>query len=625
MTIPTSTSACETHLSRLFFTPDRVFKQLKPVTLPFVDFSDAEERCRAATHEYERNQAISPDVYLGLADVVENGDVVDRLIVMRRLREQDELTKLLNQGNDSALIFLAARLVAGLHAGLTPLSGAHAEPASLESIAQNWQDNFDTITAHVGAVIDQDDFTEVQQLAQSYIAGRRSLFEERRWYQGLVTTDFAIRTAGLTKDFGGHLALDGLDLEVPVGQVYGFLGPNGAGKSTTIRILLDFIRPSNGSASVLGLDPRADAVALRSRLGFLPGDFLVDGRQTGNQLLTYLAGLRGGVPASRIASLVERLDLDPTRRIDTLSRGNRQKVGLIQAVMHEPELLILDEPTSGLDPFLQHEFAQLMREAADEGRTAFVSSHVMGEVQQMADTVAIIRDGRIVTVERVEELRRHALHNVTIEFEEPVPLDEFAAVHGVIDASVEGSVLRCRLDGAADGLIKAAARYTVRRDPGAGSGASDQPDQAGAAALWSARRQCDVHVCVLPARHVGVAQSRPADRDFDGRLRSHARAPGSVHHLLRCRGLGLGQDQPDHRSRRGPSTVELHEGELRVERWLGLRGMTVDVRTSVRRRRIRHPSGSAQRVFLTGSWWAEVSPAPELSNQGESNPVDERR
>jgi ABC-2 type transport system ATP-binding protein len=271
----------------------------------------------------------------------------------------------------------------------------------------------------------------------------------------------AIRIEGLTKDYGSTRGLDGLDLEVGAGEVFGFLGPNGAGKTTTIRLLLDLIRPTNGRATVLGLDPRRDGVALRRRVGYLAGDFVVDGRQTGAELLTYLGNLRGGVPRARIDELTARLDLDPSHRIKTLSRGNRQKLGVIQAFMHDPELLVLDEPTSGLDPFLQQEFAALARQAASEGRTVFMSSHVMSEVQRTADRVGIIREGRLVTVEDVDELRHRSMRRIEIRFEAPVPVEDFSGVVGVRDLVVEGSVLTCRLDGGADGLVKAAARHTV--------------------------------------------------------------------------------------------------------------------------------------------------------------------
>ena len=273
--------------------------------------------------------------------------------------------------------------------------------------------------------------------------------------------DAAISTEGLIKDYGPTRALAGLDLEVRTGEVYGFLGPNGAGKTTTIRLLVDLIRPTSGRAVVLGLDPRNDGVALRRRIGYLPGDFVVYGHQTGVELLTYLGNLRGGVAAARIDELAQRLDLDLSLRIRTLSKGNRQKVGVAQAFMHDPELLVLDEPTSGLDPFLQHEFSALTQEACREGRTVFMSSHVMSEVQQTADRVGIIREGRLVAVESVEDLRERSMRKVEIRFEDPVRAQDFVGLPGVSDLRVEGSLLNCRLDGRADALVKEAARHTI--------------------------------------------------------------------------------------------------------------------------------------------------------------------
>ena len=215
-----------------------------------------------------------------------------------------------------------------------------------------------------------------------------------------------IETNGLTKRYGKRRGLDGLDLEVREGEVFGFLGPNGAGKTTTIRLLLDLIRPTSGTARVLGLDPRAGGKALRRRLGYLAGDFVVEANQSARELLTFLGNLRGGVAPERMDRLADRLDLDPHTRIRSLSKGNRQKVGLIQAFMHEPELLILDEPSSGLDPLVQQTFLELVREAKGNGQTVFMSSHVLSEVEQSADRVGIVRDGRLVAVERFEALPR---------------------------------------------------------------------------------------------------------------------------------------------------------------------------------------------------------------------------
>jgi ABC-2 type transport system ATP-binding protein len=274
--------------------------------------------------------------------------------------------------------------------------------------------------------------------------------------------DSAISTHNLIKTYRhGSRGLAGLDLQVDVGEVYGYLGPNGAGKSTTIRILLDLIRPTSGSVRVLGLDPRADGVALRRRIGYLAGDFVVDGRQTGRQLLAYLGNLRGGVDAHRITDLADRLGLDLDLQIKGLSKGNRQKVGIVQAFMHEPELLVLDEPTSGLDPFLQQEFVHLVQAAKRRGATVFMSSHVMSEVQQTADRVGIIRDGKLITVESVQSLREHAVRSVTLTLADPFAADEFRHLPGFTDVTVADRTVRGRLAGHTDELVKAAGRHTV--------------------------------------------------------------------------------------------------------------------------------------------------------------------
>jgi ABC-2 type transport system ATP-binding protein len=271
----------------------------------------------------------------------------------------------------------------------------------------------------------------------------------------------AIRTEGLTKLYGHRRGLDGLDLEVREGEVFGYLGPNGAGKTTTIRLLLDVIRPTAGRATVLGADPRTGGTALRRRIGYLPGDFVVDGRQTARQFLTYLGNLRGGIPHARVEELAERLGLDVSVPIRSLSKGNRQKIGLVQAFLHDPELLILDEPTGGLDPLVQREFLTMVDEASRRGQTVFMSSHVLSEVQHAADRAGIVRDGRLVTVDQVETLRERAVRHVQLGFDQPVPAATFAALDGVEDVEVEDRILRCRLTGRADALVKAAAQFTV--------------------------------------------------------------------------------------------------------------------------------------------------------------------
>ncbi|MBX3029725.1 MAG: ATP-binding cassette domain-containing protein [Chloroflexi bacterium] len=271
----------------------------------------------------------------------------------------------------------------------------------------------------------------------------------------------AIRTDGLTKRYGQRRGLAGLDLEVHPGEVFGFLGPNGAGKTTTIRLLLDIIRPTSGTVEVLGMQPRVAGPDLRRRIGYLPGDFVVEGGQSSRELLTFLGGLLGGVPKHRLVTLADRLDLDLDARIRSLSKGNRQKVGLIQAFMHEPELLILDEPSSGLDPIVQETFLGLVREASEAGRTVFMSSHVLSEVQRSAHRVGIVRDGRMVAVEGVDTVRARAIRRFEIRFEVEVPADVVAGVPGLDRVVVDGSVVRGILEGRADPLLKAIARYPV--------------------------------------------------------------------------------------------------------------------------------------------------------------------
>lgn len=274
-------------------------------------------------------------------------------------------------------------------------------------------------------------------------------------------SDIAIRTTALVMDYGKVRALDGLDLEVERGEVFGFLGPNGAGKTTTIRILLDLLRPSAGRAEVFGKTPQNGGPELRTRIGYLPGDLRMNGRLTARALLTHLADIRGGAGADRIEPLAERFGLELDRRFRGLSKGNRQKVGVVQAFMHEPELLILDEPTSSLDPLLQREMLDLILEAREKGATVFMSSHVLSEVEDVADRVAIIRMGKVVDVDDVRSLRAHAGQAVELRFAEPVDPGAFANLPGVKELRVEDTHLTCLLHGEPDALIKAAAAYQV--------------------------------------------------------------------------------------------------------------------------------------------------------------------
>ena len=270
-----------------------------------------------------------------------------------------------------------------------------------------------------------------------------------------------IRLEGLTKSYGRSRGVVGLDLEVQAGEVFGYLGPNGAGKTTTIRLLLDLIRPTAGRALVLGVEPRRGGPALRRQIGYLAGDPALYLRMTGRQMLSYLGNLRGLEGPAAFEGLAERLDLDLSRPIGDLSRGNRQKVALIQAFLHSPQLLVLDEPTSGLDPLMQREFYRLVAEAKAEGRTVFLSSHVLGEVERIADRVGIVREGRLVVVEGLEALKAKALRRLEIHFAGPVPREEFAALPGVQNVVVEDGLLTATAVGSIDRLIKAAARYEV--------------------------------------------------------------------------------------------------------------------------------------------------------------------
>jgi len=274
----------------------------------------------------------------------------------------------------------------------------------------------------------------------------------------------AIRTQDLTKYYGRRRTdrgVDGLDLEVRAGEVFGFLGPNGAGKTTTIRLLLDLLRPTRGAAEVMGLDTRRRSRDVRRLVGYLPGDLTFDPTLTGARVIDFLGALSGGVDRAYLASLVERLDVALDRRIGELSKGNRQKLGIVQAFMHRPPVLLLDEPTAGLDPLVQLEFASLVRETTANGQTVFLSSHILSEVQRLADRVGVIREGAVVAVDDVAALIERSPRHVEITFAAPVDPREFAALSGVRDVHAEGRFLRFTLTGTADAVVKTAARHDV--------------------------------------------------------------------------------------------------------------------------------------------------------------------
>ena len=270
-----------------------------------------------------------------------------------------------------------------------------------------------------------------------------------------------IETDRLVKRYRDARGIEDLTLSVERGEVFGFLGPNGAGKTTTIRTLLDLLHPTSGSARLFGLDSRRDSRAIHARLGNLPGDFGYDDRLTGLALLEFVGRLRGVTSLRRAHVLAERFEADLSRPMRELSRGNRQKIGLIQATFHEPELLVLDEPTTGLDPLMQEEFLAVVGEHRDRGGTVFLSSHDLDEVERACDRVGIIRDGRLVAVEDVDEMRGRAYREVSVAFCHPVDPVELRDVAGVDEVTCDGLTLRFRVHGDLDPVIKAIARHRV--------------------------------------------------------------------------------------------------------------------------------------------------------------------
>jgi ABC-2 type transport system ATP-binding protein len=245
------------------------------------------------------------------------------------------------------------------------------------------------------------------------------------------------------------------------GEVFGYLGPNGAGKTTTIRTLLDFIRPSQGRAAVLGLDAHGQSLQVRRKVGYLPGEMALYESLNGAEMLSYMGHLRCGLDPQYLERLTERLDCNLRQPIRTLSHGNKQKIGLVQAFMHRPELLILDEPTTGLDPLVQQEFYRMVGEVKAEGRTVFLSSHILPEVERVCDRVGVIREGRLIAVEQVAALKARAVRRLEIHFSSDVPVAAFQDVSGVRDITVEGPVLTCTVMGMLDALVKAAAQFEV--------------------------------------------------------------------------------------------------------------------------------------------------------------------
>jgi ABC-2 type transport system ATP-binding protein len=271
-----------------------------------------------------------------------------------------------------------------------------------------------------------------------------------------------LETVNLTKNYPGKLALDRLNLSVQQGEIFGYLGPNGAGKSTTIRLILNLIHPTSGSIRVLGMDSRRQSVEIKRYIGNLPSEVRLWEHLTGMQVLQYLCGLRPGCDIKYALELAERLALDLSVHTRDYSTGNKRKIGLIQALMHRPPLLILDEPTTGLDPLMQQRFYELMREVRDAGHTVFLSSHVLAEVDNICDRVGILRNGSLQAIERVEDLKRVQYRLVTIFTDAPVNRADWSGLEGVTEVNpIVGGVRLC-VTGLLDAVIKQAAQVTVR-------------------------------------------------------------------------------------------------------------------------------------------------------------------
>jgi ABC-2 type transport system ATP-binding protein len=265
----------------------------------------------------------------------------------------------------------------------------------------------------------------------------------------------AVETDGLTKDYGGHRGISDLHLEVHEGEAFGFIGPNGAGKTTTLRLLMDLIRPDRGSARIMGMDTQYEGVKIRALTGYLPGEAPEYPNHTGGRILDLLAHLRGGVDPARVSALAKRFDLDLHRKYRTYSHGNRQKVWLIQAFMHDPQLLLLDEPTTGLDPLMQQIFRELVEQARGRGATVFLSSHVLPEVQEICDRIAVVHEGTLRQVGTMEELRIGHIRRVVATVEKDIDRDQLVRVPGVSAVVVSDHRLECTVSGKMEPLLEA--------------------------------------------------------------------------------------------------------------------------------------------------------------------------
>ncbi|MBE0430166.1 MAG: ABC transporter ATP-binding protein [Thermoleophilia bacterium] len=269
-----------------------------------------------------------------------------------------------------------------------------------------------------------------------------------------------MKCRGLSKLYGSSRGIEDLDLDVKSGEIFGFLGPNGAGKTTTIRLLMGFIRPSRGQARILGMDTWTQSVKIKLHVGNIPGDVSLYENMRVSELLDYIDRFRPGPDPLR-GLLIERLELDTGKKVKALSRGNRQKVAIVMAMMHDPEILILDEPTLGLDPLMQQNFYSFLAEAKDRGRTVFLSSHILSEVERVCDRVGIVRQGLLVDVRSIEELRQNKIRHMDVTFADAVAATEFEKLPQVIDVRQLDNRLRITVRGEIDALVKQVARYRI--------------------------------------------------------------------------------------------------------------------------------------------------------------------
>ena len=260
---------------------------------------------------------------------------------------------------------------------------------------------------------------------------------------------------------GKILAVDKLNLSIDAGEIFGFIGPNGAGKTTTIRTLIGHLKASSGRVALFEKDAWREGANIRHRIGYLPGDLYLYKKVSTRNLISYFDRLRGINTSANSKLLSKRFDLDLDRPIGELSKGNRQKAGLLQALSHDPDLLILDEPTTGLDPLLQQEFLDIISQFRDQGRTVFLSSHLLDEVERVADRIGLIQDGRLARIGTVDELRAEARQSIEIRFDQPVSSEEFLNLEGLSNLNIDGNTLKCVTIGSMDSLVKAAAKYTV--------------------------------------------------------------------------------------------------------------------------------------------------------------------